>query len=116
LYKRQILGAKQETKEPLTTVFVDHPEYDFGTLRKGSKNEGVFSIQNTGDHPFVIYRVSTSCGCTQVEWDKQPIEPGRTTELKVEMTPDETGYFNKSLVVYGNVESPVKLTISGTVE
>ncbi|GHT07506.1 hypothetical protein FACS189426_01040 [Bacteroidia bacterium] len=63
----------------------------------------------------IINHVSTSCGCTAVEWEKQPVEPGKTADIKVEIKPEEDGYFNKTIDVYCNVkESPVKLSISGT--
>ena len=53
--------------------------------------------------------------CTNVEWNKQPVEPGKTASIRVEMRPDETGYFRKSVEVHCNTnESPVKLTITGT--
>ncbi|GHT73921.1 hypothetical protein AGMMS50262_05870 [Bacteroidia bacterium] len=115
LYKTQISGEKQE-QQPVTTVQPDKWTYDYGTIRKGSKNAVVFSIENTGDRPLVISQVSASCGCTNVSWDKQLIEKGQRAKITAEMTPEETGHFNKTIEVFGNMEaSPLKLTISGRV-
>jgi len=115
LYKEQIAGGKQTEPEILTTVKADKTVYDYGTIRKGSANPATFTIMNTGAHPLVISRVSASCGCTNVSWDKQPVEPGKTASIRVEMTPEETGSFSKTVEVYCNAkESLVKLTLIGT--
>ncbi|MDR2805609.1 MAG: DUF1573 domain-containing protein [Dysgonamonadaceae bacterium] len=116
LYKTHISGEKQ-TQQTLTIVSPDKTTYNFGTIKQGNKDLVVFSITNTGNNPLIINHVSTSCGCTSVDWDKQPIEPGQSAKIKAVITPDETGYFNKSLEVFGNFdEPPLKLTIMGKVE
>jgi hypothetical protein len=113
LYEKQIEGKLENIKE-LTTIKIDNNIFDFGNIIINMKNETVFSIKNTGDTPLIIQHISTSCGCTAVEWDKKPIEQGETTKIKVEMTPKEEGYFKKTIMVYCNVkELPVKLTIIG---
>ena len=114
LYKAQIAGGKQNKQEMLTTVELDKTVHDYGTIRKGSSNPAVFTITNTGSHALLIHRVSASCGCTNVDWDKQPVEQGETATIRVEMKPDETGHFNKMIDVYCNAnESPVRLTVTG---
>ena len=37
-----------------------------------------FTLKNTGNKPVVIYNVTTTCGCTNVDWTKEPIRPGKT--------------------------------------
>jgi hypothetical protein len=116
LYKKQISGSATTQQEIQTSVEADKTVYDFGTIRLGEKSKAVFQLKNTGNSPLVISRVSTSCGCTVADWDKQPITSGRTTEIKVEMNPEEEGAFKKTITVYCNtIESPMKLVISGTV-
>ena len=115
LYKEQIAGEKQAEPEMLTTIKTNQTIYDYATVRKQSKNLAVFTITNTGEHPLIISHVSTSCGCTNVSWDKQPVEPGKPATIHVEMTPEETGSFSKTVEIYCNVkESPVKLMLIGT--
>ena len=115
LYKSLISGEKKTEPKILTTVEADKTIHDYGTVRKGSTNFGDFTLTNTGNSPLVISRVSTSCGCTKVIWNKQPIAPGQTSTVRVEMTPNETGPFVKTIVVYCNVtDSSVRLTITGT--
>ena len=117
LYKEQISNktdiALNELKN-LTTLETDKTIHNFGTIKKGSANPAVFTITNTGNHPLIIYRVSASCGCTNVDWDKQPVEPGQTATVRVEMKPEETGYFSKTVDVYCNIkESPIRLIVDG---
>ncbi|GHT61482.1 hypothetical protein AGMMS50239_12480 [Bacteroidia bacterium] len=115
LYKQAILG-KEEKQEETTTIETDKTVFDFGNIKINTKNKAVFSVKNTGDAPLIIQRVSASCGCTTVDWEKQPIESGKITEIKIEMNPEEESYFNKTIDVYCDTkESPVKLTIKGIV-
>ena len=114
LYKTQIGGNKNTDPETLTTTTVDKMVHDYGAILKGSSNTAVFTITNTGDHPLVIYRVLSSCGCTNVDWNKQPVESGQTVTVRVEMVPDETGFFNKTIDIYCNTRnSPIRLMVNG---
>ena len=114
LYKEQVSGQSSNKNEKTTTVELDKTKHDFGDIKIGTKNQTVFTIKNTGIHPLGIQHIATSCGCTVVEWEKQPIKLGQTTDIKVEMNPEESGYFRKTINVYCNVEkSVIKLIISG---
>ena len=71
-------------------------------------------MTNTGSKVLVIQDIVTSCGCTKVEYDKEPVRPGGTLEVKVVYEADEPGRFNKSVTVYCNAEnSPLRLSIKG---
>jgi hypothetical protein len=60
--------------------------------------------------------VNASCGCTVPEWEKQPIAPGQCTEIKVKITPEEKGYFDKTITVHCNAEdAPISLKVRGMV-
>jgi len=114
LYKEQISGNPNSKNEIVTTVELDRTVYDYGDIKIGTPNDAVFTITNTGNHPLSIQQIITSCGCTAVEWGKQPIKPGKATDIKVEMKPEEPGYFRKTIDVYCNIEkSVIKLIISG---
>ena len=114
LYKEQLSGKTSAKNENTTTVEPDKTLHNFGNIPLGTKNQTVFILKNTGKHPLVVQHIATSCGCTAVEWEKQPVEPGKTTGIKVEMRPEEPGYFRKTIDVYCNVEKSVmKLIISG---
>ena len=74
-----------------------------------------FTLTNTGSKPVVIYSVSTSCGCTNVDWTKEPLMPGKKGKISVTYSNDEGPYpFDKTLTVYiSDVKKPVLLKIRG---
>lgn len=73
-----------------------------------------FVLTNTGVNPLVIADVSTSCGCTSVEYNKEPVKPGDELKLIVKYKADEPGHFSKSIKVFCNTkDSPISLKITG---
>jgi hypothetical protein len=115
LYVAHILGNKTSQQQNLTSVEVDKTKHDFGNIMVEESNEVVFQLKNTGTYPLTIHNVSASCGCTTVEWDKQPAKQRESVQIRMKIKPDEEGYFDKTIDVYCNTEkSPIKLIISGT--
>ncbi|HPD95092.1 MAG: DUF1573 domain-containing protein [Bacteroidales bacterium] len=92
--------------------------YDYGTLKE---DDGVayhdFTFTNTGNSPLIIQRVTSSCGCTTPDWPKEPIAPGKTSEIKVGYNPHgRPGPFTKTITVFSNSETPsLVLQIKGNV-
>ncbi|MBP3517795.1 MAG: DUF1573 domain-containing protein [Parabacteroides sp.] len=85
-------------------ISADELIYNFGTI---SESDGlashVFTIKNTGNGPLVITRITASCGCTQPEWTKEPIAPGKTGDVKVTYNPKgRPGPFYKTISIYSN--------------
>jgi hypothetical protein len=117
VYKSIITGNK-EIEKIITTAAVPEPtDLQLENLQVGKTCEGTFKLKNTGVNPLIIREVDASCGCTVPEWDKQPVAAGQTTEIKVRVTPEDSGYFDKTVTVRCNVESGIiLLRVSGTVE
>ncbi len=100
-----------------TTIEFDHAELDLGNLKQGKPQPGTFTFTNTGDTPFVMTNVVTSCGCTTPEWPRHPINPGKTGEIKVTYDAQHTGRFIKTIRVEGNVAGGyITLSIKGQVQ
>ena len=113
-FKYEIEAGNKTDPKIITTVEVEKTVHDFGTVRKGETNPAVFTVTNVGDNPLVISRISVSCGCTNVTWDRQPITSRNSTTVQAEITLSEVGSFSKNLVVYCNAnESPIILTLRG---
>lgn len=92
--------------------------YNFGTIQEGDGLAShVFTIKNTGTGPLVITRITASCGCTQPEWSKEPIAPGKTGEVKVTYNPKgRPGPFYKTISVFSNAKkSSYTLAVKGNV-
>ena len=117
LYLKLITGSRSEKSQVAKTqVSVNQEVLDFGSFPKTEKQERSFVLTNTGTGLLVVHDVTTSCGCTKVKYNKQPVRPGETLELKVTYEAEETGHFNKTLRVYCNADnSPLRLSIQGNV-
>ena len=117
LYLKLITGSRSEKSQVAKTqVSVNQEVLDFGSFPKTKKQERSFVQINTGTDLLVVHDVTTSCGCTKVKYNKQPVRPGETLELKVTYEAEETGHFNKTLRVYCNADnSPLRLSIQGNV-
>lgn len=117
LYMKIIKGEKElqsSSVAPQTQVSLNTASLDLGTFSSAENQKGIFQLKNTGNKPLVINAVTTSCGCTQVAYEKQPISPGGTTHLTVNYKADHPEHFNKTIVVHCNAkESPIQLIITG---
>lgn len=115
LYLHIVTGKnKEKTNSKLTELSIDKTLLDFGKFSKHDKQTGEIVITNTGKERLVIHNITTSCGCTQVGYDKRPIVPGKSTILTVHYEAEEVGYFNKTIDIYSNTGiSPVKVQIKG---
>ena len=115
LYLELITGKESPiTVGNSTKVSVNQTTIDFGSFPKSEKQERTFILTNTGNQLLVIQNVTTSCGCTKVEYSKEPVRPSGTLELKVIYDAEQAEHFNKAITVYCNAEnSPLRLTIKG---
>lgn len=85
-------------------IVVDEITHDFGTINEADGPAShVFTVKNTGTAPLVITRVTASCGCTQPEYSKEPIAPGKSGGLKITFDPKgRPGPFHKTVSIYSN--------------
>ena len=117
LYLKELTGKDKSTDTSVTEMTIDPTEYDFGTFSMSERQECIFRITNSGSSLLMVQDVVTSCGCTKVEYDKRPVPPGQTMDLKVKYEAEESGRFTKVVTVYSNAEtSPVRLRIKGDVK
>ena len=116
LYLGLITGSRSSKSSKQTTqVSVNQTEQDFGSFPKEEKQERSFVLTNTGKGLLVIQDITTSCGCTKVEYSKEPVRSGGTLEVKVIYEAEKAEHFNKTVTVYCNTkDSPLRLTVKGT--
>lgn len=104
-------------RQPQTEVGIICSLIDMGTFDWKQEQMTHFTLKNTGNNPLVIIDVATSCGCTSVEYPKEPMHSGRSVELKVRYKADHPEHFNKTISVYCNAaSSPIKLAVKGRAE
>ena len=94
----------------------DKKMHEFGTILWKNPVTATFKITNTGDKPLVISNVTTSCGCTAVDWTKTPIAPGASGTVSSTFDAKALGRFQKSVGVYCNADTrPIYLSFRGEV-
>ncbi|SFB33468.1 DUF1573 domain-containing protein [Algoriphagus aquimarinus] len=82
---------------------------DFGDITQGDKVEHTFQLTNTGTTPLIISNVAATCGCTVPSWPKEPIAPGKTSEIKVSFnSTGKMGKQNSVVRIYSNASEPIE--------
>ena len=111
------LSGKVQGQEKIGNgLEMDKMVHNFGDIiLKSGPVSCEFTVKNTGSKPAVIYNVVSSCGCTDVEWTREPLMPGKTGKISVKYSNDEGAYpFDKNLTVYfSDVKKPVILKVRG---
>ncbi len=84
----------------------DKTVHDFGQV---SQSAGpltcTFTLTNSSDEPLNIFAVVSSCGCTEVSWTRETIQPGGTGTVSATYSNDEgPTYFDKTLSVYTSAQ------------
>ena len=106
--------------ERLPDIEFEKTTIDLGTFSSNKpKQRAVFKFKNTGRRPLFIINVRTGCGCTDAEYPRQPILPGKTGEIVVNYdgTNRLLGPFSKIVTVKTNTpKETVRLVIKGNME
>ena len=115
-----LFGDSMEVFELLysspTTIRIEQDTIDLDTVRYGEKKQIAFRIRNTGEVPLLIRDVRPSCGCTEAQWEKRPVQPGEETVVSVTFEPNSLGRFMKSIDVLCNTSSQLlRLNLKGIV-
>jgi len=93
----------QEATKGAILKFKGGDTHDFGSVKKGPIVHHTFEFTNTGNEPLIIKDVNPSCGCTNVDFDKQPILPGKKGHIKVGLrTAEQHGMFMKDVYIQSN--------------
>ena len=75
---------------------------NFGEIKMGTTKTIQLSFTNTGSKTLVLTDVYTNCGCTTIDWPRDPFLPGKSGTVKITYNPTETGPFNKTVWIYTN--------------
>lgn len=116
LYLKIITGESPlaSKKKLQTDLTLDKSIFDMGSFNWEEEQLAEFMLTNSGDELLVIDGVSTSCGCTTVEYSKEPVQTGKNLILKVRYKAEHPEHFNKTISVYCNTKNaPLQLKISG---
>ena len=90
---------------------------DFGTLKVGDVKVVTITYKNIGKKPLILDDVISSCDCTEVEWSKAPVMPGKTGTIKATYTAKNVGLISKRVTVLSNANTDrVILQLKGEVK
>lgn len=90
---------------------------DFGNLEVGDVKVVTITYKNIGKKPLILDDVISSCDCTEVEWSKAPVMPGKTGTIKATYTAKNTGLISKRITVLSNANTDrVILQLKGEVK
>ncbi|MBQ6292025.1 MAG: DUF1573 domain-containing protein, partial [Bacteroidales bacterium] len=97
-------------------VELDKTVHDFGDiLLSDGPVSCSFSVKNIGKDPIAIYEVVSSCGCTAVEWTREPLQSGKSGKITATFeNADGPIPFDKNLTIYiSGLGKPVILKLRG---
>jgi len=96
-----------ETVDGAVITFAEDTK-DFGDITVGDVVEHTFKFENTGNQPLIISNVLVQCGCTAIDWPREPIAPGKSSEIAVRFNSENKspGVQNKVVTVVSNSVNP----------
>ena len=72
--------------------------------------------RNGSDKPVVVVEAYSSCDCTQVTYDRKPIQPGGKVFFTVRFSAEQPGTFFKKIAVrHSASDKPVTFAVQGIV-
>jgi len=117
--EEQMLSSESE-QDSNAIIELNDTIIDLGDVKKGlnSTKSAVFLFYNRGKTPLVVNEVTTYCACTDADFTKEPIAPGKKGEIEVVFDADlvHGGSFVKNLQVLSNaINGPQLIQIKGNV-
>ena len=108
-------GFSQTTVEGKVTV--DKSVHDFGDIYiDDGPVSCTYTFKNVSNKPVLLLSAVTSCGCTEADWTREPIQPGKTGTVSATYNNADGPYpFDKTVTVYiSDVKKPVVLHLRGS--
>ncbi|WP_301421605.1 DUF1573 domain-containing protein [Bacteroides caecimuris] len=115
IIKGEAVASKHKEREvEKTQIGIDNTSVWLGNFNWKEEQKVTFKLENKGDIPLLIENVTTSCGCTSVDYDKKPMRKNEIMFLNVKYKAEHPEYLDKTIIVYCNVDSsPIRLRIWG---
>lgn len=95
--------SASDVSEKQAVISFEKTEHDFGTVLQGEVVSCSFRFTNTGSAPLLLSEVTSSCGCTVVDYPHEPIAPGKTGAIKATYdSKGHHGFQSRTLTVMSN--------------
>lgn len=116
LFLFSILCAMSIAVSAQPKITFDRPVQELGYLLWRIPKTVTYNFTNTGNSPLVISNVTSSCGCTTVDWTKNVVPVGGKGQIVAVFDAEAIGHFYKEVGVYCNASSmPIYLEFNGEV-
>jgi len=104
-----IAQDKDEEVNEAALVKFEEQEYNFGEALEGETVQHVFKFVNEGNETLLISNVITSCGCTIVDWKREPVRPGKKGFIVAKFdTTHRLGQQTKTITILSNSSNHVE--------
>lgn len=91
--------------------------YELGVLKMGDEKELKLVLENQVEKPVIINGIHGFCGCTIPSYEKEPILPGKSSEVSIVFQADQAGTFNKELRMFlSSQKKPVSIIFNGEIK
>jgi hypothetical protein len=101
--KESTVAPKVILSDKAYDVKFDKTFHDFGKVSEGEQVETIYVLTNVGKEPVMIQSDQVECGCTTPSYSKEPIMPGKSTNIKVGFnTNGKMGINNKKVTLTTN--------------
>ena len=80
-----LTGDQGDASEDQTTVSFSETNFDMGTVKAGEKVRHTFEVTNTGSIDLKLAQLNADPGLTVIGYTSQPIPPGETGQIEVEL-------------------------------
>ena len=106
----------QETAGP--KIEFDDLTYNFGTINVGDKGEFEVNFKNEGTEPLIVKNVQGCCGAKILDFTKDPILPGKSGSLKLQIYTGGAGTVSKTITVISNDpnNSTIRVRFTGSIK
>lgn len=112
-------GGIKAYRKVITEVRITPENQDFGEVIYGDVPASSFTLTNFTPTLLAITRVSTSCGCTKAEIEKDELGAYESTEIKVSFDPavhkDSTDLGNITRIIYIETDNPSFSKLTSTI-
>ncbi len=94
--------AMNNSKGQPSYKWVTDTVVNLGKIEMSKPQTVTYEFINNGKAPLIITKVQPSCGCTSVEFSKNPVNPGEKGFVKTTYNAASPGVFYKTLTVFSN--------------
>lgn len=102
-------GTTSATPEKTAQISFTSREHHFGDVKVGTIVTHPFEFINTGSAPLILADVRVTCGCTIINWPRQPILPGEKGTIVVQFnSADRMGPQNKVVTILSNAKGEIE--------